>query len=144
VTEKQHLTDSFIRSIQTTMDTALWVVQILLALTFLFSGGMKLFQPLDELQKMMKWVATMKPPILVRIIGSLEILGAGGLVLPALTGIFPILTPIAAVGLVLTMVGAMTLHLRRKDAAGHIIANFVLLVLAAFIAYGRFVAVPLA
>ena len=76
-----------------------------------------------------------------RMIGAVEVLGAIGLVLPALTGILPWPTPLAALGLVLTMVGAALTHLRRKEY-GNIAVNVALLVLAAFVAYGRFFVLP--
>lgn len=124
------------------MNIAVWIVQILLGLAFLFSGAMKVFQPIDKLKAMMAWVESL-PPTAVRLIGVVEVLGAFGLVLPAATGILPFLTPLAAAGLVLTMLGAMTLHLRRGGETGNIVANLVLLALAAFVVYGRLVAVPL-
>ena len=77
----------------------------------------------------------------VRLIGALEVLGAIGVVAPALTGILPWLTPLAALGLVLTMIAAALTHLRRKEY-GNIAVNAVLLVLAAFVAYGRFFVLP--
>jgi uncharacterized membrane protein YphA (DoxX/SURF4 family) len=125
------------------MNTALWIVQILLALAFFMAGIMKATQPIDKLQERMEWVESLNPRTLVRIIGSLEVLGALGLILPALTGILPWLTPIAAGGLVLTMIGAIALHLRRGDTVSHLATNFVLLALAAFVIYGRAVALPL-
>ncbi len=126
------------------MEAAVWIVQIVLALAFFMTGLMKLTQPIDKLQERMSWVESINPRSLVRGIGLLEVLGALGLILPAVTEILPALTPFAAAGLVLTMIGAITLHIRRGDSAGYLIANIVLLVLAAFVAYGRFVAVPLA
>jgi len=125
------------------MNTAIWVIQILLALTFLMAGIMKITQPIARLKERMHWVESMNPPSLVRVIGTLEILGAVGLILPALTGILPWLTPVAAGGLVLTMIGAMVVHIRIGDAASHLIMNVVLLVLAAVVIYGRVIAVPL-
>ena len=82
------------------------------------------------------------PQNIVKTIGSLELLAAIGLILPALTKILPILTPLAATGLVLTMIGASLTHFRRKEYP-MIGVNLVLLALAAFVAYGRFIAVPL-
>ena len=73
---------------------------------------------------------------------TLEILGAIGLILPAVTGILPWLTPVAATGLALTMVGAMITHGRRGEYSG-IGVNLVLSVLALFVVYGRFVIVPI-
>ena len=126
------------------MNTALWIAQILLALAFLMAGTMKATQPIDKLQERMEWVKSLNPRTLVRVIGTLEILGAIGLILPALTGIGPWLTPLAASGLGLTMIGAMALHTRRHDAPAKIAPSIILLVMAVFVLYGRAVAVPLA
>lgn len=123
------------------MNIALWVVQILLALVFAAAGIMKATQPTERLATNMGWVKDVAPWT-VRLIGILEILGAIGLILPAATGIWPWLTPVAAVGLALTMVGAMIVHGRRGEFSG-IGFNFVLLALAAFVVFGRFVVVPL-
>jgi hypothetical protein len=76
-----------------------------------------------------------------RLIGALEVLGAFGVILPALTGILPWLTPLAALGLVLTMVGAALTHLGRAEY-GPIAVTAVLLVMEAFVAYGRFFVLP--
>jgi uncharacterized membrane protein YphA (DoxX/SURF4 family) len=119
----------------------LWVVQILLALAFAMAGVMKVSQPIDKLETRMGWVKDIGR-IGVRLIGSLELLGAIGLILPAVTGIWSWLTPVAAAGLALTMVGAMITHGRRGEYSG-IGANVVLLVLALFVVYGRFVLVPI-
>lgn len=124
------------------MNIGLWIVQILLALAFLMAGTLKATQPIDRLAARMQWVNSLRPPRLVRVIGVLEVLGAIGLILPAVTGILPWLTPVAAIGLVLTMIGAMLLHARRGETA-HIAPNVVLLLLAAFIVVGRFVVMPL-
>ena len=101
---------------------------------------MKLSQPKEKLAQNMGWVEDFSQPA-VRLIGAVEVLGAIGLVLPALTGILPWLTPLAALGLVLTMVGAALTHLRRKEY-GNIAVNVALLVLAAFVAYGRYFVLP--
>jgi uncharacterized membrane protein YphA (DoxX/SURF4 family) len=123
------------------MNTAIWVVQILLALAFLMAGIAKATQPIEKLSERMGYVKDF-PPTIIRLIGTAEVLAAIGLVLPALTGIVPTLTPVAAGGLVLVMLGAVVTHFRRKEypAIGF---NLVLLALAAFVVYGRFVAVPL-
>lgn len=126
------------------MDTALWIIQILLALAFFMAGLMKATQPIDKLEQRMAWVTSINPRSRVRIIGVLEMLAAVGLVLPALTGILPVFTPLAALGLILTMIGAMLLHLRRQDPPAMLLFNLVFLVLAAFVVYGRVVVVPLA
>src|SRR3954469_5902320 len=123
------------------MNDALWIIQVLLALAFGIAGGTKLILPIERLKERMGWVNDV-PPSSVRVIGALEVSAAVGLLLPALTGILPWLTPLAAVGLILTMIGAITVHVRRKEV-GRMAPSIVLLVLAIFIAYGRFVVVPL-
>jgi len=120
---------------------ALWVVQILLALAFVMAGSLKATQPIEKLATNMGFVKDFAPWT-VRVIGVLEILGAIGLILPAVTGIWPWLTPVAAIGLVLTMVGAMITHGRRGEFP-NMGTNVVLLLLALFVVYGRFVVVPL-
>src|SRR5947209_13962930 len=123
------------------MNISLWVVQILLALAFGMAGIMKVTQPIDRLGGRMGWVKDLGPRG-VRLIGSLEILGAIGLILPTVTGILPWLTPVAATGLALTMVGAMITHGRRGEYSS-IGMNVALLILALFVVYGRFVIVPI-
>jgi uncharacterized membrane protein YphA (DoxX/SURF4 family) len=123
------------------MNIVLWVVQTLLALVFAMAGIMKVSQPFEKLAQNMKWVKNVGLRG-VRMIGILEILGAIGLILPAVTGILPWLTPVAAIGLALTMIGAMITHGRRGEFP-NMGFNLVLLLLAVFIVYGRFIAVPL-
>lgn len=123
------------------MNMALWIVQILLALVFGLTGMMKLIQPKEKLVQRMKW-AEETAPNTVKTIGAVEVLGALGVVLPMLTGILPILTSLAAVGLGLTMIGATLTNLRHKEYL-HITVNVVVLALAAFVAYGRFVPIPM-
>lgn len=122
------------------MGLALWVVQGLLAVAFLGAAVMKLSRPKEKLASNMAWVEDFSQQT-VRLIGALELLGAIGVVLPALTGVLPWLTPLAALGLALTMVGAALTHLRRSEYSA-IAAPVVLLVLAAFVAYGRFFILP--
>lgn len=117
------------------MNIALWIVQIALALLFVLSGFMKVTQPIETLAMQMKWVSDFSPHM-VRLIGVLELLGGIGLILPAWTGIAPILTPLAAVGLALLMVGAIFTNFRHHDVTGMII-DLVVLALAAFVIYGR-------
>lgn len=123
------------------MNIALWIVQILLALVFVMAGIMKATRPFEKLVQNVEWARNVGRGG-VRLIGVLEILGAIGLILPAVTGILPWLTPVAAIGLVLTMIGAMITHGRRGEFP-NMGFNLVLLLLAVFIVYGRFVAAPL-
>jgi hypothetical protein len=96
------------------MKVAYWIVAGLLALLYLYSGGIKAVRSKDQLRPMMGWVDTM-PLGLLRTIGVLEVLGALGLVLPPLTGIAAGLALAAAIGLVLIQVGALSLHVSRGE-----------------------------
>ncbi len=119
------------------MNVVLWIVQVVLALAFTFSGLSKITQPRQALiERGLAYVEDLPQP-LVKVIGTLEVLGAIGLVVPAWTGIAPVLTPIAAVGFMALMVGAMLTHLRRGEPKV-IVANGLLFLLAAFVAWGRF------
>ncbi len=113
------------------MNYALWIVQGLLALIFLFTGGMKLVLPVEELTKQMPL-----PGLFVRFIGVAEVLGAIGLILPGLLRIRPGLTPLAAAGLIIIMIGATVFTLATADVALALIPLVVGL-LSAFVAYGR-------
>lgn len=117
------------------MTVALWTVQVLLALAFVAAGILKATQPRERLEKTLPWVADFSTPT-VRLIGVVEILGGLGLVLPAATGIAPALTPVAAIGLAVTMLLAAGVHVRRSEP-GMIPVNVVLLVLAVVVAWGR-------
>jgi uncharacterized membrane protein YphA (DoxX/SURF4 family) len=123
------------------MNTLLWIVQILVGLAFVAAGWTHGFgyERIKD-QPRMNWV-TAVPRGLVTFIGICEILGGVGLILPALTGILPWLTPVAAIGLALIMLLAAGFHLMRREYPA-IVINLVLFVLAAFVAYGRFVVVP--
>ena len=115
------------------MVIAYWIVAGLLALFYLYSGGIKAVRSKDTLRPMMAWVDSM-PLGAVRTIGILEVLGAIGLILPPLTHIAPWLALAAAIGLVLVQVGGLTLHLRRGETRV-IGLNIGLLVLAAVAAW---------
>jgi uncharacterized membrane protein YphA (DoxX/SURF4 family) len=119
------------------MNVVLWIVAGLLALTFLASGLMKLAQPKEKLAASgLAWTEDFSSGA-VKGIGALEALAAIGLILPAALNIAPVLTPLAAAGLVVVMIGAAITHARRKEYQG-IVINAVLLVLAAVVAWGRF------
>jgi uncharacterized membrane protein YphA (DoxX/SURF4 family) len=118
------------------MNVALWVVQALLALLFLFAGGTKLVLPIEVLTSMGSPNQVHLPSLLIRFIGVCEVVGALGLILPGLLRIKPGLTPLAATGLVIIMIGATVLTL---IGDGIVPALFPLVVgiLLAFVAYGR-------
>lgn len=117
------------------MNIALWIIQALLALIFLMAGFMKTFRPIDTLAEKMPWV-TKVPSVLVRLLGIAELLGAIGLILPILTHILPWLTALAAVGLALIMLGAIVLHASKREIPV-VGVTIVILILAVFVAYGR-------
>ena len=121
------------------MVVAYWVLAGLLALFFLYGGGVKVVRTIDRLRPMMGWVDDV-PPALVRAIGVLEVLGAVGLVLPPLTGIAPGLALVAAVGLLLVQVGGTVVHLRRGEARviGLNLALIVVLAVTAWLATSWF------
>jgi DoxX-like family len=118
------------------MTHALWIVQGLLALLFLFAGGVKLVLPLEKLAGPMPL-----PGLFVRFIGVAEVLGAIGLIFPGLLRIRPGLTPLAAAGLVIIMIGATVLTVAGGDVAQALIP-LVVGFLAAFVAYGRWRLAP--
>ena len=119
------------------MNTVLWIAQGILAVMFGMAGVMKSTQPIDKLMKSgLNWVERFPIPTL-RFIGLCELLGAIGLILPWASGILPILTPIAAAGLCIMMLLAAFHHLNHKESKA-VVFNIVLLLLAAFVAYGRF------
>lgn len=119
------------------MNVFLWIVQGVLAAVFLMAGAMKVTQPRDKLQERMDWVSDFSDGQ-IRVIGALEVLGAIGLILPALVGGVPILVAWAAVGLGLLMIGAAVTHARRGNEAQLLVGNMVLLILAAVVAWARF------
>ena len=113
------------------MNYALWIVQGLLAALFLFAGGMKLVLPLEQMTGPVPL-----PGLFLRFIGVAEVLGAIGLILPGLLRIRPGLTPLAAVGLVIIMIGATVVTLAGGDVVQALIPLVVGL-FSAFVAYGR-------
>jgi hypothetical protein len=120
------------------MNRVLWVIQVLLALLFVFAGGMKLVLPLEQLAG-----PVALPGAFIRFIGVAELLGGIGLVLPSLLRIRPGLTPLAAAGLVIIMIGAVAITLPSGDVSAGLIPLVVGL-LAAFVAYGRTRLAPIA
>jgi hypothetical protein len=121
------------------MTYALWIAQGLLAALFLFAGGMKLITPVETMTEQM---LIPLPGLFLQFIGVAEFLGGLGLVLPGLVRIRPGLTPLAATGLVIIMLGATGLTLLAGEVAGALFPLVVGLV-TAFVAYGRWRLAPL-
>jgi uncharacterized membrane protein YphA (DoxX/SURF4 family) len=123
------------------MNIALWIIQILLALLFLFAGGTKLVLSPEVLASMGSPNQIPLPGLLIRFIGVCEVLGALGLLLPALLKIRPMLTPLAAAGLVIIMIGATALTIA-GDGFSMALPPLVAGLLCAFVAYGRWKLAP--
>jgi uncharacterized membrane protein YphA (DoxX/SURF4 family) len=115
------------------MNIVLWILQVLLALLFLFAGGVKLLKPVEPM------IAQMKIPLsaaFLHFIAVVEVLGALGLILPSLLKIKPILTPLAAVGLAIVMAGAVVFSIMSGDVAASIFP-LVIGLLCVLVAYGH-------
>lgn len=129
------------------MNVALWIVTGLLAFVLLGSGGFKLFLPKGRLLAMAAtagggagsaaagWLEDFSPRA-IKSIAAIELLGAAGLILPAVLNIAPVLVPLAATGTVFLFVGAVMMRLRRGEKAT-IVPDLVYLAMAAFVAFGR-------
>lgn len=117
------------------MNSALWVAQMILAVVFLAAGLMKVTQPKTrlELRPGMGYMTELSQQQLT-LIGLAEVSGSLGLILPWRLGILPVLTPIAAAGLTILMLGAVATHLRRKESPAFTAG---LAALAAFVSVGR-------
>jgi uncharacterized membrane protein YphA (DoxX/SURF4 family) len=125
------------------VNTLLWIVAGLLAAAFLFSGGLKVILSKDKLRATGRilqmdaaaWTEDFSAGS-IKAIGVLEVLAAIGLVLPPVLRIAPVLAPLAALGLVLLMIGAVFTHIRRKEARA-VVATLAYLTLAAVVVWGR-------
>ena len=111
----------------------LWTLQALLAALFLFAGGMKLILPIQEMTKQMPL-----PGAFLRFIGVAEVLGAIGLILPGLLRIRPALTPLAACGLIIIMIGATVLMLASSGVVSAL-TPFIVGLLLVFVARARWI-----
>jgi len=120
------------------MNTALWIIAGLLATVFLVAGSNKLFIPREKLARAPGggWALNFSPRF-VKVLGGVEILGAVGLILPALLDIEPVLVPLAACGLAAIMVGAAIVTYRRQEFK-HVLLNLTYLALIVFVAWQRF------
>ncbi len=116
------------------MEIAIWIVSGLVAVAMLAAGALKLVTPREKYVGMQPWAGDFSQPQIIGI-GVVEILGAIGLILPRLLDIAPILSPVAAAGLVLVHVVAMSVHIRRKEV---FVPNIVFILLAGFVATAGF------
>jgi uncharacterized membrane protein YphA (DoxX/SURF4 family) len=118
------------------METFLWILQITLALVFAAGGLLKLVKPREELAPKMRWVEG-SSDAQIKAIGALELMAAVGLVLPAALGVLPQLTALAAVGVVLLMLGAVKTN-RDYGELERVPVNVVIAVIALFVVLERF------
>lgn len=116
------------------MNVTLWIVQIILAAGFVYSGWMKTIR-IESSKKTWAWVNDVRKSLVV-LIGIAELLGALGLVLPWALNITPVLTPIAAMALAAVVLLGMLFHIRRKEYR-ELGVNIFFIVLALIVAFGR-------
>jgi hypothetical protein len=120
------------------MHLALWIIQGLLAFAIGMAGAFKIVTPREKLAEKMHWARTWSD-LNVKLLGLAEVLGAIGLIVPGVTAILPVLTPVAAVCLAILMGGAVKTHLDLKEP---LVPAIVLAALCLFVAVGRFALVP--
>lgn len=119
------------------MSFAVWILQFLLAFAFVAAGVTKLVTPTVKLRRRMAWVESFNP-LLIKLIGALELLGGLGLFLPPIVAFVPtVFTLLSAFGLAVMMLGAIVVHLRRKEAREGLPALILLLFLILLI-FGLF------
>lgn len=121
---------------------ALWLAQLFLAFVFGSSGYLKVSLPMAELATRLAWTAAL-PEALLRVIGTCELLGAAGLILPSITRIRPRLTPLAATGLAAIMLLSGAFHLARGEGR-FVPVNLTIAGIALVVAWGRAVRLPIA
>ncbi|UPK68163.1 DoxX family protein [Chitinophaga filiformis] len=117
------------------LNIVLWIAQVFLAAGFLWAAAMKLLQPIEKLAAMWPWTGEV-PSLIVRLLGIIDLLGALGLILPALLRIKPRLTATTALAIIALMICASVFHIVRGEAAA-IWFNIFFAAIAAFIAWGR-------
>jgi putative oxidoreductase len=118
------------------LNIALWIVQILVAALMLMNAYMKLAMPIPKLSAIYQWTGDL-PETTVRLLGIVDLLGGVGIILPSLLKIKPGLSPLAAVGIILLMISATIFHISR-DESSVIGFNFIVILFAGFVAWGRF------
>jgi hypothetical protein len=116
------------------MHIILWIAQLTLA-AFLLMGAVMKFMPIEKIAPLMPWTGELQP-VFVRLLGCIDLLGAIGLIIPALLRIKPQLAKWSAIGIIVLMMSAIAFHLLRGEAPV-IGFNILLVVLAIFIAWGR-------
>ena len=123
-----------------TIHILLWSLQVVLAITLFWAAFAKIFLPTEQLEFMWPWTGDVSRSF-VLVTGTIDFLGAIGLILPSLFRFKPVLTPIAAIGVVLLMISAAAFHISRGEVS-QIGFNVVFGLLAAALAYGRLKIIP--
>lgn len=123
------------------MNTLLWICQIFLAIAFSYSGFMKSFKDREYLVSIGQTGVDGLSYPLIRFIGITEILGVIGIIVPWLTKILPVLTPVTALCFAIIMVFAAPIHYKRKELTS-VGVNVVLFFISVFVAYMRFLQLP--
>jgi uncharacterized membrane protein YphA (DoxX/SURF4 family) len=118
------------------MNLTLWILAGILAAAFAGAGAMKLSQPRQKLAEAGMGYVEDFDDRTIKLIGVLEVLAAVGLILPPALGVAPVLAPLAAIGLVLLMIGAAITHVRRTETP-MLAINLAVLAVAAFVAFER-------
>jgi uncharacterized membrane protein YphA (DoxX/SURF4 family) len=118
------------------MNIALWISQIVLAAVFALSGTLKSTQSKQRMIETGQTGVVFFPLPVIRAVAALELVAVAGLILPQLTGVAPKLTPAAAAGLAIVMVGAAVSHTRLKEPKA-VATNAVLFALCVFVVFGR-------
>jgi len=118
------------------MNTILWILQLLIAAAFLYSGIQKSIYSEQKLVASGQTGVEGLPIALIRFIGISEILGTMGIILPLLLHILPVLTTIAAIGFAIIMIPAAVIHYKRREFK-NVFTNCILFLTCIFIAYGR-------
>jgi uncharacterized membrane protein YphA (DoxX/SURF4 family) len=121
------------------MNVLLWIGQILLAVIFVVSGTMKSTQSIEAMLRTGQTAAKIVPLPWLRVAGVSELIGVLGIVLPWLTGVARVLTPLAALGFAVIMVLAMGVHVRLREPR-NVLTTAGILVVAVVVAVGRFAA----
>jgi uncharacterized membrane protein YphA (DoxX/SURF4 family) len=122
------------------LNIGLWIAQILLSFAFFVHGRM-MITPQESMRDRFGYVFAILPRFRL-FLGVAELLAVAGLILPGLTGVLPWLTPLAAFCLVIVMIGAIVFHIRRREYP-NLVLNLILMIMAAFVAYGRWFLYPL-
>ena len=124
------------------LNVALWIIQILLAIGYAIAGIMKIVSPISDLAMEMAYAADV-PEWFVRTVGVLEVAGAVGIIMPAITKIMTWLVPLTAICFSLIQVTAIFIHANYGETAQFLAINLTLLAMSLFVLWGRWKKLPI-